>query len=168
VDEVATVRELAKRLGNREVARRLGADHKAVGSWLAGKTSPGPKAREAIRALAVARETTRAAEPPAKADGDPPTDTDDPRENARATLKRLRFFLDRAESSREAAPLANAITASSRLLAQLTGEIDISEVMLLRSLGWARIKAAMIESVRPYPDALKALADAIENLSVTA
>jgi DNA-binding transcriptional regulator YdaS (Cro superfamily) len=191
--ELVLVRSSVKRLGSTETARRLGLREGTVRAWVKGTSAPRAKACEAIRAaLGIippkpARESPAATTSRRKSKGNgrtilptislsrptdegakgEVTDHDDPQANAIATLKRLRALLEEVEPT-DAPPIANAITASSRLLAKLTGQIDVSETMLLRSLGWARIKSALIESVRPYPEALKAMADAIETLSETA
>lgn len=162
----------------RETARRLGVTEGTVRHWLEGRRVPRAKACATIREKLGARPS----KPVEKSDTAPllhlsrptdegakgeVTDHDDPRANAVATLHKLRVLLDEVPPER-AHNVANAITASSRLLAKLTGQIDVSETMLLRSMGWARIKTALVEAVRPYPDATRALAEAIEKLSATA
>lgn len=172
--ELALVREAVKRFGSNEIARRLGLDEGTVRKWMAGASTPRPKACAVIREK-LGSQPSKPVEKQEAATGSgvaPPTkgevnDHDDPRANAVATLHKLRVLLDEVPPER-AHNVANAITASSRLLAKLTGQIDVSETMLLRSMGWARIKTALVEAVRPYPDATRALAEAIEKLSATA
>lgn len=177
--ELALLHAAVKRSGSTEVARKLGVSEGSVRGWMAGTSAPRAKAcskiRDALVVGDVARrrekghgETRQATRDPGTAPSTSDvTDHDDPRANAVATLHKLRVLLDEVPPER-AHNVANAITASSRLLAKLTGQIDVSETMLLRSMGWARIKTALVEAVRPYPDATRALAEAIEKLSATA
>jgi transcriptional regulator with XRE-family HTH domain len=178
IPEVAMVAAAAKRSSVSDVARRLSVNEKSVRKWLAGESEPREKARAIIRAALGARPSKPVekgdtapslplSRPPDEGAKGEVTDHDDPRANAVATLRYLRELLEDVPKER-AHSIANAITACSRLLAKLTGQIDVSETMLLRSMGWARIKTALVEAVRPYPDATRALAEAIEKLSATA
>jgi len=68
----------------------------------------------------------------------PPEDAHDPKANAVATLRILRVALERAEPD-QIPSLANAVTSSSRLLARLSGHLDVTEAQILRSGAWARL-----------------------------
>jgi transcriptional regulator with XRE-family HTH domain len=191
--ELELLHAAVKRTSQREVARNLGVSHRTVSAWLEGTSSPRPKACAVIReklgaapsklvtkgdfvvtdsettiSSALIREALKRS--PDRADAIAAVrleDHDDPRANAVATLKKLRALLDDVDP-RSVPPVAQAITASSRLLAKLTGQIDVSETMLLRSMGWARIKTALVEAVKPYPEAARALAEAIEKIGAAA
>ena len=177
--ELALLHAAVKRLGSSATAKILGVSEGSVRGWIAGTSAPRAKACAVIREKlgeSLTKPRRRAlqdgTESGAQDTGARPRpalskDHDDPRANAVATLKYLRLLLEEVEPER-AHSIANAITASSRLLAKLTGQIDVSETMLLRSMGWARIKTSLVDAVRPYPEAARALAEAIEKLSATA
>lgn len=184
--ELVLLHAAVKRSGSSDVARKLGVSEGSVRGWIAGTSVPRAKACAVIReklgeqgTTAVPHSLTRRPSKPVEKQEAltgsgvaPPTkgevnDHDDPRANAVATLRYLRELLEDVPKER-AHSIANAITACSRLLAKLTGQIDVSETMLLRSMGWARIKTSLVDAVRPYPEAARALAEAIEKLSATA
>ena len=87
----------------------------------------------------------------------------DPRANAEETLRVLRKLL--AEAEADAIPeIARAITQSSRLLAAMTGQFELTTPMILRSHAWRGVKAAIVEALAPLPGALQAVATALEVL----
>jgi hypothetical protein len=89
-------------------------------------------------------------------------DPSDPKENAVATLRILRRALEKAESE-QIPSLANAVTSSSRLLARLSGHLDVTEAQILRSAAWARLVKVVREVLGQHAGAAaqldKALAD---------
>jgi transcriptional regulator with XRE-family HTH domain len=190
--ELELLHAAVKRTSQREVARKLGVSHRTVSAWLEGTSSPRPKACAVIReklgspqtvhfvvtdngppispALIKESEDRFQGRSETVARALKPEDHDDPRANALAALRKIRVALDNvdANDAPTIARLSTPLTGLSRLLAKLTGQIDVSETMLLRSMGWARIKTALVESIRPYPEAARALADAIEKISAGA
>jgi hypothetical protein len=84
-----------------------------------------------------------------------------PRENAEETLRMLRQRL--AECDPDDVPkVSNAIAVSSRLLATLTGQTDITPAKLLKSNAMRVVVAEMMRALGPYPEAAKALLEAMK------
>jgi transcriptional regulator with XRE-family HTH domain len=177
--ELELLHAAVKRTSQREVARKLGVSHRTVSAWLEGTSSPRPKACAVIRTVLGQGSPDLPKSSPgdhktpkssSSEDNGTATDHDDPRANALAALRKIRVALDNvdANDAPTIARLSTPLTGLSRLLAKLTGQIDVSETMLVRSMGWARIKTALVEAVKPYPEAARALADAIEKISAAA
>jgi hypothetical protein len=79
-------------------------------------------------------------------------DPSDPKENAIATLRILRQALEEADPD-QIPSLANAVTSSSRLLARLSGALDVTEAQILRSGAWARLVKIVRDVLSKYPGA---------------
>lgn len=71
---------------------------------------------------------------------------------------------DDATSTSNLSSLFNAKTQASRLLAQLTGALDVSETIILKSPAWQRIAQAIADALRDKPDAAKAVFDTLTKL----
>jgi hypothetical protein len=182
------LRELVRVHGVGRLESRLGVAEGTVRGWLDGRAPqkrmraraaevlgipadawtvpagavPKPPPPRAGTGAAPAAPAVPAAKAPAPAPGEPLAEADlDPRANAVATLRALRRHLEEAERD-EVAALANAITSSSRLLARLTGQLEISESQIVRSVPWRKAKALLEEALAPYPEAARAVAAAFE------
>lgn len=93
----------------------------------------------------------------------PPPDASDARANVEATLRILRMRLEglSPEKIDALAKVCNAITASSRLLARLSGQLDVTEAQILRSDAWKKLVRLVRDVLEAFPDAAKALDKAI-------
>jgi hypothetical protein len=97
------------------------------------------------------------ASPPAPA---PVASHTSPRENAEETLRMLRQRL--AECDPDDVPkVSNAIAVSSRLLATLTGQTDITPAKIIKSQSFRAMLTVITDACRPYPDASKAILAAL-------
>jgi DNA-binding transcriptional regulator YdaS (Cro superfamily) len=166
--EVALVRAAVKRSGSSAVARKLGVSEAAVRAWAAGERKPKGKSAEAIleklggivsAAVVIGppilpRRITDASDPPSP-------DSDDPRANAVATLRVLRAALEKADPC-DVPSIANSITSSSRLLARLSGQIDVTESQVLRSAAWTKLRRIIGAVLAEYPGAIERLDAALE------
>lgn len=97
-------------------------------------------------------------------EAEPPADASDARANVEATLRILRMrlaALPAAEKIDALAKVCNAITASSRLLARLSGQLDVTEAQILRSDAWKKLVRLVRDVLEAFPDAAKALDKAI-------
>jgi hypothetical protein len=101
----------------------------------------------------------------------PPTLADNatPLERARATSQWLQTRLTWASSQgrpeKELAHLAGQCTNATRLLARLSGSLEVTEAQVVRSLPFSRIIGVMREALRPYPKALEAVVGALERFN---
>lgn len=93
----------------------------------------------------------------------PPDDAHDAKANAIATLQILRVQLAKAEPE-QAPKIANAITASSRLLARLSGSLEVTEAQILRSEPWQRLIGLVRTVLAKHPEAAKDLQKAMHEL----
>lgn len=96
-------------------------------------------------------------------EAEPPADASDARANVEATLRILRMRLAAlpADKIDALAKVCNAITASSRLLARLSGQLDVTEAQILRSDAWKKLVRLVRDVLEAFPDAAKALDKAI-------
>jgi len=176
------LRELVRVHGVGRLEAKLGVAEGTVRGWLDGRS---PQKRMRARAEEVlgvpasswgepagasfrsaARKPPPAPVPtPAVRKGEaiapPEADDLDPRANAVATLAALRRHLRDAERS-EVSAIANAITSSSRLLARLTGQLEITESQIVRSVPWRKAMSMLEEALAPYPEAARAVSAAFE------
>ena len=176
--EVALVRAAVKRSGSSAVARKLGVSEAAVRAWAAGERKPKGKSAEAILEklggiVSAAVVIGPPILPPRLTDATPDvqslrtpsappsSDSDDPRANAVATLRVLRAALEKADPC-DVPSLANSITSSSRLLARLSGQIDVTESQVLRSAAWTKLRRIIGAVLAEYPGAIERLDAALE------
>lgn len=96
-----------------------------------------------------------------------PTDADDPRANAVATLRILRRALEEAEPE-QIPSLANAVTSSSRLLARLSGSLDVTESQVVRSEAFGRVLKVLRVVLTQFPGAPAALDKAMSEYEARA
>lgn len=95
-------------------------------------------------------------------------DTRDPKVLVLEVLDGLRAQLratstDGTVTPRERASLANACTSALRLYSRLSGELEITEVSILRSAAWARLRRIVLGALDAHPEAAKAVALAVES-----
>lgn len=147
-------------IGSTKTAKLVGIGEGTVRAWVAGRGKPRPKACEAIRAAlsTPSRETppSRVAKGEAKPAGPFLEDADDPKANAVATLRKLRVALDDA-APEQIHRIANAVTSASRLLARLSGQLEVTEAQILRSAAWGRLVGVVRAVLEAYPGASTAL-----------
>ncbi|MGH7439124.1 MAG: hypothetical protein ACRENE_25835 [Polyangiaceae bacterium] len=96
----------------------------------------------------------------------------DSRRVAAETVERLRRQLERldgdpAATPRERAQVATALTSATRLLAKVSGALDVSPRQIVSSPHWRAIVAALVEALAPYPEAAEAAAKAIATIGAT-
>lgn len=101
------------------------------------------------------------------------TDPTDARSTAQDTVDRLWRALSRLEgdkhaTSREVAAVATSLTSATRLLARLTGSMEVSESQVVRSPAMRRVLAVMLDVLRAElpgrPDVAKKLQEAVHKL----
>jgi hypothetical protein len=93
----------------------------------------------------------------------------DAKATASATVRRLERELDRLDgdvlaTARERASVASSLTSATRLLAKLSGALDVTKSQILRSPVWESMTVAIVESLAPWPDASIAVAKALRKL----
>jgi hypothetical protein len=125
--------------------------------------------------LAPVAPTTKAKPKVAKAPPSPfPADDgeDVVQQTARAhienVLGRIWKLVDEADVDevlpRDKAVLLTAATTAIKLLGQLTGELGASEATVFSSPHWKKLQAELVDALRPYPDALRAVAARLERI----
>jgi hypothetical protein len=131
-------------------------------------SAPPSTAREPSRmtnATQSVRQAPRHASAPASRPGDPIGD-EAAEAVARDTVNRLRRELDRLDvdtdaTSRERASVSTALTSATRLLARLSGALEISQSQILRSPHWQAIQQAVVGALRGNVEALAAVDTAL-------
>lgn len=96
-------------------------------------------------------------------------DEGDPVAVCRDTIRRLRQELERLQgdkvaTSKERTQISSALTQATRLLAKLTGSLEVSQSQILRSPHWRKLIETMVEAVRPFPGACAAVGEALRGL----
>jgi hypothetical protein len=160
--ELDLVRASVDRVGSTRTAKLLGVQEGTVRAWVKGTSEPREKACEQIRA-ALGGQDKKAVSQSRPAPPVVDHAFDDPRANALATLRVLRAQLEVADPD-NVTSIANAISTSSKLLAALSGAFEVTDVRVIRSEAWQRIKRTMVETLAKYPDALEAVTNAIGDL----
>jgi hypothetical protein len=173
------------------VARRIPASESAVRNFTCGRRRPSPEMRTALarvygidvsawdRAPAPSNGATVAQNMPQDAPlpggavhGSPDAPAERPRpDTGRARLQHAISDIERDLAccgkdtpANHRASLHNARTAALGRLAKLDGEGVLNEAAIIRSETWQRIRRAMAEAVRPFPDAARAIAAALAGL----
>ena len=82
----------------------------------------------------------------------------DPRVVAVETLRALRYSLTVA-APEDVPTVANAITSATRLLAHLTGSLQVTQANIVRSAAWVRILRCFETTFEKHPEARLALAE---------
>jgi transcriptional regulator with XRE-family HTH domain len=162
----AILRERRKAAGVklRELSARVGLSIAFLSEVERGKKALDPKHYGALAAAIpgwaeAVRGPPSAPPPPAAAPVEP---TDDARQIAIDTLTALRGRLATCPPS-DIHKVATAITAATRLLARLSGQLEVSEAQLLRSAAWAKAYTLLERTLERFPDAARAVAEAFED-----
>jgi hypothetical protein len=96
-----------------------------------------------------AQPKTREMPPAPKAPELPPTAT--PRERAQAQCEfldaRMNWSVENGVSGKDIAALSGQITNATRLLARLSGSLEVTEAQIIRSVPFQRILGAVIETL---------------------
>jgi transcriptional regulator with XRE-family HTH domain len=120
--------------------------------------APAVPSRKPVDPRKARRAATHAPAQPEEAGGEEAAES-----VARDTVRRLRRELDRLDSdpeatSRERASVSTALTSATRLLARLSGALELSPSQILRSQAWRTIVVALVDALRPIPGACDAAA----------
>jgi hypothetical protein len=80
------------------------------------------------------------------------------------TVRRLGRELDRLDgdkgaTARERAAVSTSLTSATRLLARLSGQLEVTHSAIVRSTAWGRILRTFDEVFSRHPEATKALAE---------
>jgi hypothetical protein len=92
------------------------------------------------------------------------SESDDPKAIVLETLQTLRAQLQNCPKD-EIPKVATAITSSNKLLAQLTGSLEVSQIQLLRSKAWREVYEILESVLRRHPAALKEIKEAFDAYS---
>lgn len=156
----------------RAIAKHWGVDVEQWDQAAAAAGSPpapaAPEAAVAPRAPRSRASTRPAAAPPALAAAGG-VDEADPVAVCRDTIRRLRLELQRLEgdklsTAKERTQLSSALTQATRLLARLTGSLEISQSQILRSPHWRKLLEGLGAALRPVPGACAAAAEYFRGL----
>jgi predicted transcriptional regulator len=179
------VAALSKRLGASAIARKVALTEAAVRSHATGASTPRPGARKRYEKSygvpsatwddftaprSPRRSPARASSPaPTAPEPEDPTVDDEALDVARDTVMRLRKELDRldadpAGTARERASVSTALVSATRLLARLSGALEITQSSILRSVHWSAIKVALVDALVVVPGGLEAMAKALRAL----
>lgn len=155
-------------------AAKLGCSPRIVSGWRSGRKIPNEGSRATIervygiaRALwdkAASSEPTGPAAPPHAPEGV------EARESAEARLQAqlARLRAQRADpelTERGRLELEKLELAASRALARAEG-LELTERQILASVAWRRVCDRMVSALEPWPDAMRAVAAALDALDV--
>ncbi len=163
----ATARKMPTPTARRAIATHYGI---ATELWEAQATAgAGAEPKPARAAPAKAPPRPAAAEKPRSAPSKARADDADPVAVCKDTIRRLRRELERLDgdklsTSKERAQLSSALTQATRLLAKLTGSLEISQSQILRSPHWRKLLEGLGDALRPVPGASKAAAEYFRGL----
>jgi hypothetical protein len=95
-------------------------------------------------------------------------DTTDAKAVTESLVARLTKELDRMDSDpaatpRERASVSSSLTSATRLLARLSGALDVTPSQIMRSPHWRPIVAALVSAVAPFEGASAAVAKALRS-----
>ena len=161
--------------GEAEIAARVGCGAAVVGHWRRGRRVPGEAHRRKLellfgipaRAWDVAPGALPAPGPAAAPPGDPAAPLDDAGtlEIAKAQIDAILKELEKADTLTDgaAAKLRDTLAKLLALRARLERDRDLQEDRLVREHPeWARTKARILDALRPFPEAARAVAEALE------
>lgn len=81
-----------------------------------------------------------------------------------ARLERMADTLPKGSSVQDRIAVVRAMTTPLRLLGQFTGELGASDATVAASPHYRRLRTAIVETLRDFPDALRAVERALSNL----
>lgn len=164
-----------------QIAAKIGRKQEQISRWVSGRLVPKEATRKALF-LAFGIEPVAWDEPakgealasaPETAVGTPVDTLDD--KSVRARAERLQRMLDsqlrQLEQDTRATPIERAkvmssVAATLKVLGSITGEAqEIGESRIVRLPAWRRIEDQLIKTLRPWPDAARAVAAAVQELS---
>jgi hypothetical protein len=158
-----------------EIAAELRVSRALVGHWLTGTRVPGRERRPLLQACysidPEAWDAPEVATAPATAPA--PLDWGDgsPRAKAERLERMVRELLDGLAADPKATPLERArvmasAAATLSLLGRLTGETqEISEHRIVRLPAWRRLVDRVLAALRPHPEALASVSEALETVT---
>jgi transcriptional regulator with XRE-family HTH domain len=160
-----------------DLAAKAGCAAAAIGHWRRGRRVPGAAARHKLELLyAIPRRAWEVApgEPvPAPPETEAPPETSQPQAadstlaTTRAQIDAILAKLDRENSEAdltegEEAKARDTLSKLLALRARLERDRDLLEDRVVREHPeWVRTKAAILEALRPYPEAAQAVAEAL-------
>ena len=92
-----------------------------------------------------------------------PKVTDDARQIAVETLTALRGRLADCPPG-DIPRVANAVTQAAKLLAKVSGQLEISQTQIIRSAPWRQLMERLDEVLVAHPDAAKAWSEALAGM----
>lgn len=165
-----------------EIGAEVGRSKMAVGRWISGERRPSPPDRERMHAI-YKIETSLWDEKPAKRPPKPapaaPSVVAETLDDvgvvggaiasARALQEELNLEIASLQVDREAGSATPAertrrmreLGALTMQLAEITGQLDLGRVILKLPM-WKRLETEMLEALKPFPDAAKAVAERLE------
>ncbi len=164
------VAALARRHSWAELGRKLGCSEAMVRAVGSGARRPGPQLEAKLLAIyQIGSSPSPAGPSPTPSDPVSSTTAVNAKATASATVRRLERELDRLDAdptstSRERTSVAGQLTGATRLLAKLSGSLDVTKGQILRSPHWEAMTTALAEALAPWPDATDAAARALRKL----
>jgi transcriptional regulator with XRE-family HTH domain len=158
------------------IAHRVDVDRSLVAKWLAGVRKPSALVRKKLEATlripvdAWDRPPKREKKAPPPPPPSAVTVTDKPyRVDVRARIKQLdteihNLIADKAYKGFERVKMLRAATGIVQILGKMTGDTDITPIMIARSPSWRVIEDALLEALRKHPQARASVAKALEKV----
>ena len=163
------------------IAARLHVSRCLVSMWLSGFRSPGKGNREQMKAAysidpklwdtPLVKAPAPSIPPPC---ANPPAPAPGLDESVEDKARRLANMIDgimvevandKSAASHEKGRVLRGCTASLQLLGKLTGEMaSMSESRILRLPSWRAIEEALGDALRPWPDAMRSVGEALRKL----
>jgi hypothetical protein len=158
------------------IAEKLECGSAVVGHWRRGRRLPGPTFRRKLELLFGIPQRAWDVEPGAPIPSKPPPSAGEPKKRRKAdddkdTLTITKDQIDAVLSELEGQTMTETASARlrdtmSKLLAlrsRLERDRDLLEDRVVREHPeWLRTKAAILKALKPYPDAAKAVAEALK------
>jgi len=155
----------------RDLARLFHKSHEAVRRWRSALSVPDADARAVLRRELGIDESAWDTIGATGATAATSTDTLTPataRERLEQQIERLRVArADPTASPRSRLDLEKLELQASRALAELEGAV-LTERQILASGVWVRVRETVVTALEPWPDAMRAVADALERAEAEA
>jgi transcriptional regulator with XRE-family HTH domain len=171
VDDLTDGARALKRSGKTgaELARLCGVSAQLVSLWLKGKKRPGPEHRARLEALGLAladqwekdsSKRRKAHSSPAMAHAAPATALDT-RSELVEQVGRLRRLIGEGLSPAASVQVERALGQALVALSKIDGT-TITELTIVRHPAHRRVMAVILAALEPYPEAMRAVADALK------
>lgn len=156
-----------------EIAMRVGVSGDGIVSlWRSGKKKPGDANRAALfRVYGIPIGSWDEPYSPPSSEGSAPGEaTDTPDDIARRIERIASLLLQKCETpgaidaKDQARCLAAALSALSTIRKLRGDDDEIPERKILKTAAWKRIVETALEALKPWPDALRAFAEAVATL----